>query len=142
MVNLYDNADNIVFYYVFDKSDDFTYNGDKTNLNSAVSNLVKNASQAIGSKPDGTIEVALKSNEKQFLISVKDNGKGIKDEDKDRIFLPNFTTKSGGSGVGLSLTYNIVHAAGGTITFESEEGNGAEFVIALPKYGNKQVSLT
>ena len=142
VVNLYDNADNIAFHYVFDKSDDFTYNGDKTNLNSAVSNLVKNATQAIGPKQNGKIEVALKSNEKQFLISVKDNGKGIKDEDKDRIFLPNFTTKSGGSGVGLSLTYNIVQAAGGSISFESKEGNGAEFVIALPKHGNQQESRT
>ena len=59
--------------------------------------------------------------------------RGIKEEDKDRIFLPNFTTKSGGSGVGLSLTYNIVQAAGGTITFESKEGEGATFVIELPK---------
>ena len=55
------------------------------------------------------------------------------EEDKDRIFLPNFTTKSGGSGVGLSLTYNIVQAAGGTISFESQEGEGAEFIIELPK---------
>ena len=68
-----------------------------------------------------------------FIISVKDNGKGIKDEDKGQIFLPNFTTKTGGSGVGLSLTYNIVQAAGGSISFESQEGEGAEFIIELPK---------
>jgi nitrogen fixation/metabolism regulation signal transduction histidine kinase len=133
VVNLYDNAENIAFYYEFDKTKDHTFNGDKTNLNSAVSNLIKNAVQAIGSKPDGRINVGLKDAETSFVISVKDNGKGIKDEDKDRIFLPNFTTKSGGSGVGLSLTYNIVHAAGGTISFESQEGEGAEFIITLPK---------
>jgi len=75
----------------------------------------------------------LKATETHFTISVKDNGKGIKEEDKERIFLPNFTTKSGGSGVGLSLTYNIVQAAGGTISFNSQEGEGAEFVIELPK---------
>ena len=133
VVNLYDNAENIEFHYDFDKTKDHTYNGDKTNLNSAVSNLVKNAVQAIGSKPMGRIDVSLKDTEKAFIISVRDNGKGIKEEDKDRIFLPNFTTKSGGSGVGLSLTYNIVQAAGGTITFESQEGEGAEFVIELLK---------
>lgn len=133
VVNLYDNAENIEFRYDFDKAKNHTYNGDKTNLNSAVGNLIKNAVQAIGSKADGKIHVTLKSIETQFIISVKDNGKGIKDEDKDRIFLPNFTTKSGGSGVGLSLTYNIVQAAGGMISFESQEGEGAEFIIELPK---------
>ena len=89
--------------------------------------------QAIGTKPEGKVFVGLTSTENGFVIRVKDNGKGIKEEDKDRIFLPNFTTKSGGSGVGLSLTYNIVQAAGGTISFESQEGEGAEFIITLPK---------
>ena len=133
VVNLYDNKENIIFSYLYDQTKDHTYHGDKTNLNSAVGNLVKNATQAIGSKEDGKIEVKLDVTETAFVIAVKDNGKGIKEEDKDRIFLPNFTTKTGGSGVGLSLTYNIVQSAGGTISFESQEGEGAEFVITLPK---------
>ena len=133
VVNLYDNADNIEFNYAYDTAADHTFNGDKTNLNSAITNLVRNAVQAIGSKPDGRIDVTLSSTDNVFVISVKDNGKGIKEEDKSQIFLPNFTTKTGGSGVGLSLTYNIIHAAGGTISFESQEGKGAEFVITLPK---------
>ena len=133
VVNLYDNAENIEFAYHYDQTQNHTFNGDKTNLNSAVGNLVKNAVQAIGNKPEGKIEIALQSTETSFIISVKDNGKGIKDEDKDRIFLPNFTTKSGGSGVGLSLTYNIVQAAGGTISFESQENVGTRFQIELPK---------
>ena len=133
VVNLYDNEENIEFHYNYDTTADHTYNGDKTNLNSAVTNLVKNAVQAIGSKPDGCVDVTLTSTDNTFVISVKDNGKGIKEEDKSQIFLPNFTTKTGGSGVGLSLTYNIVQAAGGTISFESQEGEGAEFVIKLPK---------
>ena len=133
VVNLYDNAENITFTYLYDKTIDHTYNGDKTNLNSAVGNLIKNAVQAIGTKPDGKIEVHLEATKTAFTIAVKDNGKGIKDEDKGQIFLPNFTTKTGGSGVGLSLTYNIVQAAGGTISFESQVGEGTEFVIELPK---------
>ena len=133
VVNLYNNIDNITFQYVFDPMADHTFNGDKTNLNSAVGNVIKNATQAIGEKPDGKIDVSLKSIEKQFVIRVKDNGKGIKEEDKKMIFLPNFTTKSGGSGVGLSLTYNIIQSAGGTISFESTEGEGTEFIIELPR---------
>ena len=133
VVNLYDNAENITFTYLYEKTIDHTYNGDKTNLNSAVGNLIKNAVQAIGTKPDGKIEVRLEAAKTAFTIAVKDNGKGIKDEDKGQIFLPNFTTKTGGSGVGLSLTYNIVQAAGGTISFESQVGEGTEFVINFPK---------
>lgn len=133
VVNLYDNAENITFHYEHDPSKTYVFNGDKTNLNSAVGNIIKNATQAIGSKPDGRIDVTLQATEKAFVIAVKDNGKGIKEEDKKMIFVPNFTTKTGGSGVGLSLTYNIIQSTGGTITFESREGEGTEFVIHLPK---------
>ena len=133
VVDLYNNVENIKFQYQVDPKVDYTMNGDKTNLNSAVGNIIKNAVQAIGDKPDGAIDVSLKASHTSFVIAVKDNGKGIKEEDKKMIFLPNFTTKSGGSGVGLSLTFNIVQSAGGTITFESEEGVGTEFVITLPK---------
>ena len=133
VVHFYDNVENITFKYHYDPTVDHSINGDKTNLNSAVTNVVKNAVQAIGSKPEGHIDVSLTATESTFVIHVKDNGKGIKEEDKDKIFLPNFTTKTGGSGVGLSLTYNIVQAAGGTISFKSQEGEGAEFIIQLPK---------
>lgn len=133
VVTLFDNEENIVFDYHYDENADFTFNGDRTNLNSAVSNLVKNSVQAIGSKSDGRIAVSLKASENRFIISVKDNGRGIKEEDKKMVFLPNFTTKSSGNGIGLSHTYNIVHSAGGTISFNSQEGAGAEFIIELPK---------
>ena len=132
LVNLYDTADNIEFHYEVEPDKDYTFNGDKTNLNSAIGNIIKNATQAIGLKPDGRIEVRLRSTGTSFVVSVKDNGKGIKEEDKKMIFVPNFTTKTGGSGVGLSLAYNIVISAGGSLTFESQEGEGTEFVVVLP----------
>jgi signal transduction histidine kinase len=133
VVRLYDHFENISFRFEYDSHSDFTFHGDKTNLNSAVGNIVKNATQAIGSKPNGQIEVMLQAAPEIFRIIIRDNGKGIKEEDKKMIFLPNFTTKSGGSGVGLSLTFNIIHSAGGTISFESEEGKGTSFVIVLPR---------
>lgn len=133
LVNLYDNADNINFEYKVTPNMDYIFNGDKTNLNSAIGNIIKNATQAIGDKEDGKIEVILKPVATTFVVTVKDNGKGIKEEDKKMIFVPNFTTKSGGSGVGLSLAYNIIQSAGGTITFESKEGEGTTFVIELPR---------
>ena len=133
LVNLYDNADNIFFSYEVEPSIDYTFNGDKTNLNSAIGNIIKNATQAIGLKTDGKIAVRLGATESTFVVSVKDNGRGIKEEDKKMIFLPNFTTKAGGSGVGLSLAFNIIQSAGGAITFESQEGEGTEFVVELPR---------
>lgn len=133
VVNLYDNVDNIEFQYTTMPAVDYTFNGDKTNLNSAFGNIIKNATQAIGDKPNGKIEVTLKATDQSFVIAVKDNGKGIKEEDKKMIFLPNFTTKSGGSGVGMSLTFNIIQSAGGSISFESTEGEGATFVVELPR---------
>jgi signal transduction histidine kinase len=133
LVNLYDNVDNIAFNYEVQPEIDYIFNGDKTNLNSAIGNIIKNATQAVGLKSDGRINVRLHATETAFVVSVKDNGRGIKEEDKKMIFLPNFTTKAGGSGVGLSLAYNIIQSAGGFITFESQEGEGTEFVVELPR---------
>lgn len=133
LVNLYNNEENIEISLDVEPGADYTFVGDKTHLNSAVGNIIKNAVQAVAAKPEGKIDVALRFTAKAFVISVKDNGKGIREEDKKMIFVPNFTTKSGGSGIGLALTYNIIQSAGGTITFESEEGVGTEFVIELPR---------
>lgn len=131
LVHLYSNEENIVVNFECNPENDYTFNGDKTNLNSAIGNILKNAVQAIGNKENGRIDVALKALGDRFVISIKDNGKGIKEEYRSQIFMPNFTTKSGGSGVGLSLAYNIIQVAGGTLSFESEEGVGTEFIVEL-----------
>ena len=67
----------------------------------------------------------------QVIISIADNGKGIAAELQDKIFAPNFTTKSTGMGLGLSITKNIVEMAGGTISFQSTENIGSVFKILL-----------
>jgi two-component system NtrC family sensor kinase len=68
------------------------------------------------------------------LITVKDNGPGIPQEIKDKIFQPFFTTKPTGSGtgLGLSLSYDIIKVHGGELKVESKEGEGSEFLILLP----------
>ncbi len=68
------------------------------------------------------------------LISVKDNGNGIPQKVVDKIFQPFFTTKptGQGTGLGLSLSYDIIKAHGGEIKVETKEGEGAEFIIYLP----------
>lgn len=131
VVNLYNVEENIVFTYQYDAQKEHLFNGDKTNLNRAFGNIVKNAAQAIGNKADGKIDVELIDNEQKYIITIKDNGKGIKEEDKKKIFLPNFTTKSSGTGLGLAMVYNIIQVADGRINFESEEGVGTTFIIEL-----------
>lgn len=65
-------------------------------------------------------------------ISVKDNGEGIAPEMQERIFVPNFTTKSSGTGLGLAMCKGIVEQAKGKIWFETEQGKGTTFHIELP----------
>jgi two-component system, NtrC family, nitrogen regulation sensor histidine kinase NtrY len=67
-----------------------------------------------------------------YLISVKDNGIGISDEQHEKIFVPNFTTKSSGSGLGLAMVQQIITAHNGSIYFESKEGEGSTFYVELP----------
>ena len=75
----------------------------------------------------------------KVLISVKDNGIGISRKVIDKIFQPFFTTKSPGqgTGLGLSLSYDIVKAHGGELTMETIEGDGSTFFIELPVKTNK-----
>jgi signal transduction histidine kinase/ligand-binding sensor domain-containing protein len=81
-----------------------------------------------------TIWVSTKKTDGKVLISVKDNGDGISKKVLDKIFQPFFTTKptGQGTGLGLSLSYDIVKAHGGEIKVETKEGEGSEFIISLP----------
>lgn len=106
---------------------------DRTQLIRIITNLVKNAIQAIPEdNPAPKVEVTVYREADMAKISVKDNGKGITVENKNRIFEPKFTTKTSGMGLGLGIIKNIVENYSGTITFESEPGKGTEFLVSLP----------
>jgi len=79
------------------------------------------------------VEMATKAEHGNLRIEVKDNGPGIPEKIRDKIFQPFFTTKPSGqgTGLGLSLTYDIIDALGGNITVESNPGGGARFTIEL-----------
>jgi two-component system, NtrC family, sensor kinase len=106
-------------------------------------NLLNNAFYAVSAKAlataDGTFEplvqVSTKISGDKVLISVKDNGNGIPQSIVDKIFQPFFTTKptGQGTGLGLSLSYDILKAHGGDIKVETVEGQFSEFIILLPK---------
>lgn len=106
---------------------------DPDQLMRAFSNLLKNAIQSIPSEKKGKIQVDLEHGQDDHCtIKVTDNGIGIPENQKDKIFSPNFTTKSSGMGLGLSMVKNIVQMAGGTIWFTSKYNEGASFQIRLP----------
>jgi two-component system NtrC family sensor kinase len=103
-------------------------------------NLYNNAFYAVIEKkkqqPDGyepTVSVSTKKINDKVEIKVKDNGNGIPQKVLDKIFQPFFTTKptGQGTGLGLSLSYDIVKAHGGELKVETKEGEGAEFIIQL-----------
>lgn len=106
---------------------------DRTQLIRVITNLVKNAIQAIPEEeknPDILVYISQQGNWAQ--IEIKDNGTGIRFENKNRIFEPKFTTKTSGMGLGLGIIKNIVENSNGTITFESEKDKGTSFFVNLP----------
>jgi nitrogen fixation/metabolism regulation signal transduction histidine kinase len=106
---------------------------DRTQLIRVITNLVKNAIQSIPEEQDfKSVIVTVYQEKSNVLISVKDNGKGVSEEHKDRIFEPKFTTKSSGMGLGLAIIKNIIENYNGTITFTSEPGKGTEFIVSFP----------
>jgi signal transduction histidine kinase len=105
-------------------------------------NLITNAFYVVTEKKklqsenyEPTVSVSTKKVSDKILISVKDNGNGIPQKVLDKIFQPFFTTKptGQGTGLGLSLSYDIVKAHGGEIKVDTKEGEGTEFIIILPK---------
>jgi signal transduction histidine kinase len=96
-------------------------------------NLLINALQAVpvGRKPiiEASLELAGSS---RIRICIKDNGMGIPMAVRDKVFVPNFTTKVSGSGIGLAVARRGIESAGGNIGFETEEGIGTVFCIELP----------
>jgi two-component system, NtrC family, nitrogen regulation sensor histidine kinase NtrY len=107
---------------------DLTANGDAVLLEQVLINLVKNAIEAVAHDGTGAIRIILRRKNHQTIILVSDNGPGIDAETLPRIFVPFFTTKPKGSGIGLSLSRQIMKIHNGTIKVQSSE-KGSVFVM-------------
>ncbi len=106
---------------------------DRTQLIRVITNLVKNAIQSIPEEQENkSVEVIVYRENSEVKIEVVDNGKGISEENKDRIFEPKFTTKTSGMGLGLAIIKNIIENYNGTITFESQVNKGTTFYVSFP----------
>lgn len=107
---------------------------DKDQLLRVFSNLLKNAIQSIPNPVQGLVTVTVNDDDDTYTVAVSDNGTGIADDKRDRIFTPNFTTKTTGTGLGLAMAKQIVEHANGKLWFESKLNMGSTFYVSLPKY--------
>jgi len=120
-------------HIVFKSNEDkIIINIDRPQIVRIMTNLIKNAVQACENTNSPSIKVSVKKMSKTVSISVRDNGNGIPLNIRKNIFEPNFTTKSGGMGLGLGMVKNLVNSYEGKIDFESKVNKGTTFKITFP----------
>ncbi|HKK60577.1 MAG TPA: ATP-binding protein [Salinivirga sp.] len=129
---LYDEYKDIEIEVDLDQSRNFNVMADKSRLLRMLNNLIKNAAQAIPKDRKGLVTMSSQQVGDMVLIKVTDNGDGIPEEIRGKLFQPNFTTKTKGMGLGLAMVKNIVEGFGGKIWFDTETGEGTTFFIQLP----------
>ena len=107
---------------------------DKNQWMRVLNNLIKNAMQAVPAERKGKVQVSLETDRiyKKARLSIQDNGCGISEEQQKKIFVPYFTSKTSGSGIGLAMCKNIVEAANGHIWFETQLDEGTTFFVEFP----------
>jgi len=112
----------------------FPIHGDRVQLQQVVLNLLLNAVEAMGSVEAAPRELLISTRQDQTgaLVAVRDSGRGIDPGHFDRVFDAFYTTKSGGTGMGLSICRSIIQAHGGKLWAEANEPRGAVFQFTLP----------
>lgn len=107
---------------------------DKEQISRVLINLFTNAIQSVAKGVKPLIIIDVKTDNTNVVLQIKDNGKGIPKEMQEKLFRPNFTTKTSGMGLGLAIVKNIIESSGGSITYETKEDQGTTFIITLPLY--------
>ncbi|MCX6287860.1 MAG: ATP-binding protein [Bacteroidetes bacterium] len=130
VISMYNGLENIQI--ILDKSEGSAIIiGDKKQLVRVFTNLLNNATQAISKKENGLVKIAVQKLGNLYSVDIADNGDGIPDEIYEKIFLPNFTTKSGGAGLGLAIVRGIIRGMGGDVKFASGR-DGTVFTVTIP----------
>ena len=133
-VSMFDAREDITFEYFGLEGAEVM--GPKPQLTRVLVNLVTNAVQALEGREDGRIRVSLRNSSKEgfYDIVVEDSGPGVKEENRVKLFTPDFTTKSHGTGLGLAICRNIVDRCGGEISYSKSFAlGGACFTVRYPK---------
>lgn len=111
---------------------------DKDQVIRVFNNLLTNAIQAIPNTQEGLVIAKLSEGDHAFVCEIVDNGQGIEEDQKPQIFVPNFTTKSTGTGLGLAMVKNIVENHDGEVWFETKIDRGSSFFVSFPKNNSPQ----
>ncbi len=131
-VQLFKSIDNVKFITTINIESEGIIEADKEQMTRVFNNLIKNSIQAIPHTREGKITIILEEENENYIIKVRDNGTGIDELMIPKMFQPNFTTKSGGMGLGLSMVKSIIEGNGGSISFTTKQDEGTEFTIILP----------
>lgn len=131
VVIIFKEMDNIRILYQAPEAP-FIINADRDQLLRCFNNLLKNAIEATPAERQGIIDINYVLTSKNILLTIKDNGQGIPENLREKIFEPNFTTKSSGTGLGLAFVKNSIENAGGKVWFETTLGEGTTFYFSLP----------
>lgn len=139
--NLNDSLDHVTSLYSTNErleivlkthKDNILINADKTQINRLFTNLLQNAIQSVPEKRKAKIVIGSYEKGDKVTITVTDNGTGIPEEMSNKIFTPNFTTKTSGTGLGLAMCKGIVEKSNGRIWFETVVGEQTTFFVELP----------
>jgi two-component system, NtrC family, nitrogen regulation sensor histidine kinase NtrY len=133
-ISLFDSYANVKIDKEYQSPGRFWVQGDPEQINRLFINILSNAVQAGTPERELWIRIGISQEANNWSIQIADNGKGIDEDIRDKIFAPNFTTRSSGMGLGLAIAQSIAHNLGGNITFVSKTGVGTTFSITLPVY--------
>lgn len=131
-IAVFNTADNTEIVVLDRTNRKVTVLGDKDQLLRTFNNLLKNAIEASEAEKKCAIKIRIINDEKNAYVEVEDNGKGIDLSLQDKIFVPNFTTKSSGTGLGLAFVKQAIENAGGTVEFTSTPNQGTTFFLSFP----------
>lgn len=134
VIELFENNDKVRISLETGNCGDIQINADREQLSRALINLIKNGIQAIPEDREGRIVIAITRKVRMVVVSVSDNGTGIPPELQEKMFSPNFTTKSSGMGLGLAIVKNIAENFYGKVWFETTIHEGTTFYLEIPVY--------
>jgi two-component system nitrogen regulation sensor histidine kinase NtrY len=138
-LELFANTENVTIETNIEEFEKLIIIADHEHISRVLTNLIKNAIQAVPGDREAYIKIIAESKDEKVLLKVIDNGSGIADEQKEKLFTPNFTTKSSGMGMGLPIVKDIIESADGKIWFETELGKGTSFFVEFPLAEEKDI---